>query len=202
MPIFARMSLHTLLAAGVLTAASIGPSARAEESKLATDKAGVEACLALAKKNGDARGMHGPDELHEKTGPKGRLGAAAELAPTRGESCIGVVSAACIQAQGNDSTAVVVECYRRETAAWDARLNAAYKKALAEAGGADVAEGFRSTQRAWIAFRDASCKQPYIVFKGTMAAPMEAFCTMDMTARQVIWLETWANNDGTVSSER
>ena len=89
------------------------------------------------------------------------------------------------------STAVMVDCHGREEAAWDTRLNAAYKKALASGDGADVADGFRKVQRAWIAFRDASCAQPAIVFKGTMAAPVAAYCRMDMTARQALWLERW-----------
>lgn len=85
----------------------------------------------------------------------------------------------------------MLDCYGREANAWDARLNAAYKKDLKSGDGEDVVEGFRKVQRAWIAFRDAACAQPAIVFKGTMAAPMEAYCRMDMTARQALWLERW-----------
>ena len=89
----------------------------------------------------------------------------------------------------------MVDCYGREGDAWDARLNAAYKRALRNGGGEDVAEGFRKVQRAWIAFREASCAQPAVVFKGTMAAPMAAYCRMDMTAHQAIWLEKWLQQD-------
>ena len=156
------------------------------------DGAALQACLALAKKNEEARGLHGPDELAEKTGRKGRLDAAREAAPRQAESCIGVVSTACIQAEGNESTAVMLDCYGREANAWDGRLNAAYKQALKSGDGDDVVEGFRKVQRAWIAFRDASCAQPAIVFKGSMAAPMEAYRRLDMTARQALWLERWA----------
>ena len=86
----------------------------------------------------------------------------------------------------------MVTCYEREAAVWDGRLNAAYKKVLASGDGEDVAEGYRKIQRAWIAFRDASCAQPAIVFKGTMANPMNGYCLMNMTARQAIWLEGWS----------
>ncbi len=151
-------------------------AARAGDATSPADGAALQACLALAKKNEETRGLHGSDELAEKTGPKGRLDAAREAAPREAESCIGVVSTACIQAEGNESTAVMLDCYGREANAWDARLNAAYKQALKSGDGDDVAEGFRKVQRAWIAFRDASCAQPAIVFKGTMAAPMEAHC--------------------------
>ena len=43
-----------------------------------------------------------------------RLDAAREAAPRQAESCIGVVSTACIQAEGNESTAVMLDCYGRE----------------------------------------------------------------------------------------
>ena len=35
----------------------------------------------------------------------------------------------------------------------------------------DALENLRKVQRAWIAWRDATCKQPYLVFQGTMAGP-------------------------------
>jgi len=177
------------LAGAVFVAMAAGSPDRAGDSPLAADRAAVEACLALVQKNVQARGLHEPDELTEKTGPEGRLNAAREAAPREAESCIGVAATACIQAEGNESTAVMVDCYGREANAWDARLNAAYKKALASGDGADVAEGYRKTQRAWMAFRDAACAQPGVVFKGTMAYPMGAYCRMDMTARQALWLE-------------
>ena len=164
---------------------------RAENAPLAADGAALQSCLTLAQKNEEARGTHGSDELAEKPGPQGRLAAAKEAAPRQAECCIGVVSTACIQAEGNESTAVMLDCYGREANAWDARLNAAYKRALKSGDGADVAEGYRKTQRAWIAFRDAACAQPALVFKGTMAGPMEAYCRLDMTARQALWLERW-----------
>jgi len=188
-PSFLKPARFLFLATlGVLPAA--GSCACAGESTLAADSAAIQACLALVQKNEKARGPR--DELTQKTGPEDWLNAARDAAPAQAESCIGAAATACIQAEGNQSTAVMVECYGREADAWDARLNAAYKKALAGGEGADVAEGFRKTQRAWIALRDAACAQPGIVFKGTMAGPMGAYCRMDMTARQAIWLEGWA----------
>jgi uncharacterized protein YecT (DUF1311 family) len=164
----------------------------AEESPFGADRAAVESCLALVAKNEAARGLHEAEELTEKTGPEGRLRAAAEAASRERESCIGVVATACIQAEGNASTRAMVTCYEREAAVWDGRLNAAFKKVLASGDGDDVAEGYRKVQRAWIAFRDASCAQPAIVFKGTVANPMRGYCMMNMTARQAIWLEGWS----------
>jgi uncharacterized protein YecT (DUF1311 family) len=162
----------------------------AEESSQSADLA-VKACLELVQKNVDARPPHEEDELTEKTGPRGRLDAARAAAAFQSEGCIGVAATACIQAEGNTSTAVMSACYESEAGAWDKRLNAAYKTLLANGDGDDVAEGYRKTQRAWMAFRDASCAQPSIVFKGTMAIPMSAYCRLSMTARQAIWLEGW-----------
>jgi uncharacterized protein YecT (DUF1311 family) len=191
MPSFLKPAPVLLFSAALAILPAIGSGARAQDAALPADSAALQACLALAQKNENARGTHGSDELAEKTGPKGRLDAARDAAPRQPESCIGVVSTACIQAEGNESTAVMVDCYGREANAWDGRLNAAYKKALKSGDGEDVAEGFRKVQRTWIAFRDAACAQPDIVFKGTMARPMEAYCRLDMTARQAIWLEKW-----------
>jgi uncharacterized protein YecT (DUF1311 family) len=188
---FLKPAPALLLSALLAALAAACPGARAEEPALPADSAALQACLTLTQKNEEARGAHGSDELAEKAGPQGRLAAAQQAAPRQAESCIGVVSTACIQAEGNESTAVMVDCYGREGNAWDARLNAAYKKVLKSGDGDDVVEGYRKVQRAWIAFRDAACAQPAIVFKGTMAAPMEAYCRMDMTARQALWLERW-----------
>jgi uncharacterized protein YecT (DUF1311 family) len=181
-----------LFLVGTLSAAAaLTPCFPASAAPLDADMAAVEACLSLTRKNQEARGPHEPDELTEKRGPEGRLNAARDAAPAEAESCIQVVSTACIQAEGNMSTAALTQCYGRETDVWDARLNAAYKKLLANGDGEDVAEGFRKTQRAWIAFRDASCAQSWLVFKGTMATPMGAYCRMEKTARQALWLEGW-----------
>ena len=183
------LRLIGMLLATPLVLSAAGTRANAADG--ATDRAALAACLALVKKNEAARGPHDSDELTEKPGPEGRLAAARAQAPRRADSCIGVVATACIQHEGNESTATMNQCYGREADAWDARLNAAYKAALANGDGQDVADGLRKTQRNWIAFRDAACAQPAIVFKGTMAGPMSAACVMEMTARQTLWLEGW-----------
>jgi uncharacterized protein YecT (DUF1311 family) len=182
--------LTGLLLAALLVPDLAGIGAQAAE-EAAADRAALAACLALVKKHEAAHGGHGAGELTEKAGPAGRLAAAQAEAPRKAESCIGVVAAACMQETGDQSTATMLQCYGREADAWDGRLNAAYKAALAKGDGQDVADGLRKTQRAWIAFRDAACAQPAVVFKGSAAGPMSAWCVLDMTARQTIWLEGW-----------
>ena len=187
-----RPILHRLIGLISATALALALGARAEAAEpAAADRAALAACLDLVKKNQAARGPHGPDEQTEKPGPAGRLAAARAEAPRKAESCIGVVSTACIQAEGNESNATMLQCYGREADAWDGRLNTAYKVVLAKADGQEVADGLRKTQRSWIAFRDAACAQPAVVFQGTMAGPITAFCVLEMTARQALWLEGW-----------
>jgi uncharacterized protein YecT (DUF1311 family) len=184
------IKLHLFIMAGTSLLALTAANVYADQP-LVADRAAVEACLALVQKNQESRGPHDPDELTEKSGAAGRLNAAQNEAHVQAESCIRVVYTACIQAEGNMSTAAMSGCYARETAVWDARLNAAYKKLLANGDGPEVAEGFRKVQRNWLAFRDASCAQPALVFQGTMAVPIQGYCQLNMTAHQALWLEGW-----------
>ena len=149
----------------------------------------VNACTDVAANN-EKTGPGPPDELEEKAGPEGRLATAAEAARRAPASCIGVWSTACIQKAGNMSNGVLNDCYGQEAAAWDKRLNVAYGKASSGME-KDALENLRKVQRAWIVWRDATCKQPYLVFQGTMAGPMESWCMLDLTARQAIWMEGW-----------
>lgn len=151
--------------------------------------AAVKACTDLVANN-EKTGPAPPDELEEKAGAEGRLAAAAEAARRSPANCIGVWSTACIQKAGNMSNSVLDDCYAQESAAWDKRLNIAYGKASAGMG-KEALDNLRKVERAWIAWRDASCKEPYLVFQGTMANPMEAWCMLDLTARQAIWMEGW-----------
>ncbi len=169
--------------AGLLALAALAP-ARAEPA----DVAAVDACLALVAER--AKAAPAKDELDEKPGPGGRLAAAAEKAGHEAASCIGVAAAACVQKEGATTNAALIQCYGREAEAWDALLNRAYRAALARLE-PDAAAGLKKSQRAWLAWRDADCALPALVFKGTMAGPMQAFCVLDHTARQALSLRGW-----------
>ena len=69
------------------------------------------------------------------------------------------------------SNGVLNDCYGQEAAAWDKRLNIAYGK-TSSGMEKDALENLRKVQRAWLAWRDDTCKQSYLVFQGTMAGPM------------------------------
>jgi uncharacterized protein YecT (DUF1311 family) len=178
-----------------LSGLALSAPARAEEPSK-EDVAAVRACTHLSTEKAKKAGII-KDELEEKPGPAGRLGAASEQAGYASESCIGVLAVACVQKEGNTSNGVLIQCYGKEAAVWDHRLNAAYRAALSEME-KDAADNLRKSQRAWIVWRDASCRQPYLVYKGSMAGPMEAWCEMNITARQAIWMEGWLSGDRSV----
>ena len=92
------------------------------------------------------------------------------------------------------------ECGAREIAAWDERLNAAYRAALSgdigkreairEGGrkltGADV---LRDAQRAWIVAREKKCDAAGLPMEGgTGAGLLSVDCFLQETARQALWL--------------
>lgn len=164
------------------------PALAEEPSK--EDRAEIGACLALAAYKAK-KAPPSKDELEEAPGAEARLAAAAEKAGHEPSSCIGALAKKCIQKEGNTSNAVLNECYGREATVWDFRLNASYRTALAKMD-RSAAGNLRRTQRAWIAWRDATCRQPDVTFKGTMAGPMAAWCAMDLTARQSFWMAGWA----------
>jgi uncharacterized protein YecT (DUF1311 family) len=183
-----RTRRFAALAASVLAVSMLSAPAFPDEPT-AESVAAIKACTDLAANN-EKTGPGPPDELEEKPGAEGRLAAAAEAARRSPISCIGVWSTACIQKAGNMSNGVLNDCYSQETAAWDKWLNVAYAKASSRME-KDALDNLRKVQRAWIAWRDATCKQPYLVFQGTMAGPMESWCKLDVTARQAIWMEGW-----------
>jgi uncharacterized protein YecT (DUF1311 family) len=121
--------------------------------------------------------------------------------------CIGVATNACIEATpGGYSTVGMTGCTLAEEAWWDARLNAEYRALMAreEQGDADWqpipgllprpsgAEALRTAQRAWIAWRDATCTYEELRWwGGTGASGAGAGCRMHLTAEQVLTLMSW-----------
>lgn len=152
-----------------------------------TDRAAVQACLDLVRKNAEAEAQSKGED--EPATPQGRLQAAAKDAGTDSRSCIGAVSAPCMQKPGGASTAGMIECIGREWAVWDERLNAAYKKALKDAE-PKYDKAIRATQRAWLAWREERCKLPGLENEGgSIVGPLWSSCMHETTAGQALWLE-------------
>jgi uncharacterized protein YecT (DUF1311 family) len=118
------------------------------------------------------------------------------------EVCVGLSAAACINTPDGYTTVGMSTCLGMEAEYWDGRLNAAYQALLdadgkidaelAELGSAaaPMAPALREMQRAWIAFRDASCFYEYTHWGGgTGSGPASNDCVMRATARQALALE-------------
>lgn len=137
------------------------------------------------------------------------------MRPARLAICIGAVLAGCIGAgahAGSDPapeqafsaeyrqcmasgdaaigvTAAMLDCIGAENARQDARLNAAYKRAMARLDPAGKTR-LRQSERAWIAQRDSRCeKAAASEGGGSMAGLLYADCVLQETARRAGWLE-------------
>lgn len=119
------------------------------------------------------------------------------------ETCIGRAANACMKATpGGETTAGMGGCLEAEWLYWDARLNAAYGRALeaaramdaeAMAGAPNQAEALRAMQRLWIPYRDGQCAYVASLWAGgTGAGPASLHCLMDLTGRQALFLEASA----------
>jgi len=85
------------------------------------------------------------------------------------------------------STADIVECLTEAYEDWDARLNAAYRAAIEPLEGERRTQ-FRDVQRAWLAYRDASCGY-YRSGEGTIAAIEGNSCMVELTRTRAEELE-------------
>lgn len=164
--------IGTLVAVCAAALVAVRTGVVAQEAVRAPDRAALSACL-----------------------------SAAEAARKPAESCIGTVQDRCMKMPGGDTTIGMSDCTGREAAAWDERLNAAYKAALAGDLGQQDATGrggrklkgadlLREAQRAWITFRDAKCDAARLPMEGgTGAGLLAGSCHLQETARQALWLE-------------
>lgn len=87
-----------------------------------------------------------------------------------------------------NTTADMTDCSGAELKVQDARLNKAYKAALA---GLEVPQQgkLRDAQRQWIAYRDANCAMYYTLSGGTIDLLNGAACELDMTNARADELE-------------
>ena len=149
------------------------------------DRERMETCMKLVADNRKARGPAPESFLSETRSAMGRLDGASSEARFQMASCIGAIAYPCIAKHDDDGSRIA--CYDRERVFWDERLNDDYSRLIANSEPA-VAASYRKVQRAWIAYRDARCAHPQIEFQGSMAFPMAAFCLMQTTANQSLWL--------------
>ena len=86
------------------------------------------------------------------------------------------------------STYEMVECLKKKTAQWDARLNKAYQHALKQATSDRQSENLRAAQRLWVQFRYANCRY-YDAGEGTIARIDAGECMRSMTEARAKELE-------------
>ncbi len=124
------------------------------------------------------------------------------LAGGGGEACVGRAAQACIAAPDGGTTVGMGFCYDREREWWDARLNDAYTRLVAQerareaemrSTGVDappILDPLRNMERTWIEFRDAVCDYERATWGGgTGQGPATARCLMRETASQALRLE-------------
>ncbi|MBA4491369.1 lysozyme inhibitor LprI family protein [Paracoccus sp. S1E-3] len=122
------------------------------------------------------------------------------------DSCIGAASKVCLDSEGGSSTVGTVSCLAAENAQWDALLNTAYEAVMADAEATDAemkelgsaaapqVPALREMQRSWIAFRDAACGYEATRWGGgSGAGPAATGCAMELTARQALRLQAYAD---------
>ena len=86
-------------------------------------------------------------------------------------------------------------CAGAEFGAADAELNWLYKRITARLG-ADKAP-LVAAQRAWIAYRDESCRYEALRYQGgSIAGVVRARCLQELTARQALRLRALAEQEG------
>ncbi|MEO0750857.1 MAG: lysozyme inhibitor LprI family protein [Pseudomonadota bacterium] len=117
-------------------------------------------------------------------------------------ACIGASAELCMEGtQGGFSTYGMGGCLSAELEYWDAQLNLVYAAAVEAARSFDAETAqyaahlatreanLRAMQRAWIAFRDATCDYEYSQWGGgTGGGPAIAGCLMRMTGEQALYL--------------
>ncbi len=117
--------------------------------------------------------------------------------------CVGEAAATCMESMPEGwSTVGMVTCLEHERQYWDGKLNLAYKRASSNAKSIDneavalgssvssQADALRDMQRAWMAFRDATCIYEQSLWGGgSGGGPASVTCHMRLTAEQAIYLE-------------
>ena len=114
--------------------------------------------------------------------------------------CVGLAANACMEATENGySTLAMVACMAAETDWWDRDLNIRFQEILTRDAALDgdgkaplMGDGIRDVQRAWIAFRDASCHYEMLRWQGGTGARLAgAGCILQMTGEQALRLRSY-----------
>lgn len=121
-------------------------------------------------------------------------------------ACIGRAAQACMEQPGGSSTIGMEYCLGQELRFWDDMLNEAYGKLMPVMRSSDArlpsdlanqASSLRDMQRAWITYRDARCAHEAALWQGgTGARTAYAYCQMDQTGEQALYLSALYSGEG------
>ena len=84
----------------------------------------------------------------------------------------------------------MIDCMTAETARWDKRLNASYKRLLA-ALDPGRQKALTAAEQAWIKFRDTNCDFVFDPSGGTAARMAANSCVLRMTAERALEIESY-----------
>ena len=116
----------------------------------------------------------------------GAASAAPSADPVRARFTPGLKR--CLDTPEGQSTYGMIECEGAELKIQDARLNTAYRKAMAGLNARQKTK-LQTAQRAWIVFRDAECASLEVEDWGTDSRIVAADCVLTMTVKRTIDLE-------------
>jgi uncharacterized protein YecT (DUF1311 family) len=95
-----------------------------------------------------------------------------------------LVATPCLKAAGS-ADAAMADCYDIEGAIWDQLLNENYKTLLGRLDDEQTTAA-RAMRRAWIAYRDTTCRFYDDKIRGSMSVMMHAACVTRETARRAM----------------
>jgi uncharacterized protein YecT (DUF1311 family) len=96
----------------------------------------------------------------------------------------------CMNSSDGASTMGMIGCISDETTKQDAKLNAAYAKAMADLTPGQKVK-LKAAQRAWIAFRDADCASFEDQDWGSLSRINANMCVLHRTVERTIELEDY-----------
>jgi len=99
-----------------------------------------------------------------------------------------LVADRCLGDSGSKSDGQMADCYEIEGVIWNDLLNANYQTLLDELDEQQAAKA-RAMQRAWIGYRDTTCRFYDDKIQGSMAVMMTAACVTRETARRAMLLD-------------
>jgi len=110
------------------------------------------------------------------------------VAPARAEEAACTAYGEEYQTCRDRNTHDIVMCVTKLYKAWDARVDAAYKKLLGMEKEADRLKTLKLSQEAWLKYRDANCNW-YEAGEGTIHRIWGSECMRQMTACRALELE-------------